>query len=145
MNTKNILAGLGGAIVLTILNESLKNMNEDMPHIDLVGEEATLKVAAFFGVEINDDNTLYGTSLFGDILSNAAYFSLIDGQGSDLWNKAASAGLMAGIGAVQLPEKLGLDDTPVTKTLTTKALTIGYYLAGALATAAILKVLEKLK
>lgn len=41
MNSKNVLAGLGGAMVLTILNESLKNINEDMPHIDLVGEEAT--------------------------------------------------------------------------------------------------------
>lgn len=88
---------------------------------------------------------MYGTSLVGDILSNATYFSIINGEGKELWTKAASAGLLAGIGAVQLPNKLGLDDTPVAKSLTTKLLTIGYYLAGAIATAAIIKVLDNIE
>jgi hypothetical protein len=59
MNSNNLLAGLGGAIVLTILNETLKNVSGDMPRIELVGEEAVQKTAAFFGVEISDQDTLY--------------------------------------------------------------------------------------
>ena len=52
-------------------------------------------------------------------------------------------GLSAGIGALKMPEPLGLDDTPVTHTNTTKALTVGYYLFGALVTAAMLKTILK--
>ena len=143
MNSNNLLAGLGGAIVLTILNESLKNVSGDMPRIELVGEEAVQKTAAFFGVEVNDQDTLYGASLVGDLLSNTTYFSLISGEGSGLWTKAASAGIVAGLGAVNLPDKLGLDDEPVAKSTNTKLLTTAYYLAGALTTAMLLQILEK--
>lgn len=143
MNKNNILAGLGGALVLTVLNETLKGSFENMPRIDLVGEEAVMKVAAFFGVEIEDSNTLYGTTLAGDIISNTAYYSLIDGKDNELWTKAVSAGAIAGIAAVKLPEQIGLNEEPVAKTIATKALTMGYYMAGALATAALLKLLDK--
>lgn len=144
MEGKNLIAGLGGALVLTLLNESLKDINEDMPHIDLVGEEAVLKSAAYLGIDINNNDVLYGTTLVADIISNATYFSLIKGEGQDLWTKAASAGIVAGIGAVKLPAKIGLNDEPVTKSLATKAWTIGYYMAGALATATIMQVFKNI-
>lgn len=143
MNVNNLLSGLGGAIMLTVLNETLKGVNKDMPRIDLVGEEAVLKVADFFGVDIENSNTLYGTTLVSDIISNTAYYSLIDGEGKELWTKAASAGIAAGIAAVKIPQQLGLDDAPVAKSLSTKAFTIGYYMAGALTTALLLKAFEK--
>ena len=143
MNSNNLLAGLGGAIVLTLLNESLKGVNDDMPRIDLVGEEAVQKTAAFFGLEIENADALFGTTLVGDIISNATYYSLIGGEGNELWSNAASAGLLAGLGAVNLPSKLDLDDAPVAKSFTTKAFTVGYYLMGALATAAIVRLMEK--
>ncbi|MGA9638247.1 hypothetical protein [Flavobacterium sp.] len=143
MNSNNFLAGLGGALVLTILNESLKNINHNMPRINLVGEEAVYKAAQFLGYEIEDEHILTGSTLVGDIVSNATYYSLISGEGKELWAKAVSSGLLAGYGVVNLPDKIELDDTPVAKNLTTKALTIGYYLAGALATATILQFLEK--
>jgi len=143
MNTTNVLAGLGGAVMLTILNESLKHVNGDMPRIELVGEEAVQKTAAYFGIEVNDEKTLYGASLIGDLVSNTAYFSMIGGEGKELWIKAASAGILAGIGAVNLPSKLGLDDEPVAKKVTTQAWTVGYYLIGALTTAVLVNVLSK--
>lgn len=33
MNTNKILAGLGGELVLTIVNESLKKVGNDMPEL----------------------------------------------------------------------------------------------------------------
>ena len=143
MKTSNLLAGLGGAIVLTVLNESLKNLDNKMPRIDLIGEQALQKTSAFLGAEITNKNTLYKSTLAGDLLSNAAYFSLIAGKRKDLWKRAASSGFLAGLGAISLPSKMGLNDKPVTKSLTTKSLTIGYYMAGAFATAAILSLMEK--
>lgn len=143
MNAKNFLAGLGGAIVLNILHESFKKSRVDSPRIDLVGEEALQKVAGYFGNKISDKQTLYNATLAGDLISNAAYYSMIGNSPDQLWGKAVSMGLVAGIGAVTLPEQIGLDDKPVTKNTQVKALTVGFYLAGALATAAILKALSK--
>lgn len=145
MNAKNFLAGLGGAIVLNILHETLKKKDKDMPRIDLVGEEALQKVMGYFGNSIQNKDTLYKATLAGDVVSNATYYSMIGGNPENVWKKAVSLGLIAGIGAVVVPEKIGLDPEPVTKTSKTKILTVGYYLAGALATAAILKSLEKIK
>ena len=143
MESKNIIGGLAGAIVLTLLNESLKNVNSDMPRIDLVGKEVVQKTAEYFGLDIENSESLLSTALVSDIISNTAYYSLINGEKEELWLKAASAGLLAGLGAVNLPDKMGLNDEPVSKSLTTKALVIGYYLAGAFTTAAVIRMMEK--
>lgn len=141
MNAKNLLSGLGGAIALNILHESLKKTNSDTPRIDLVGEEALQKAAGLFGKKIENPDMLYNATLAGDIVSNAAYYSMIGNGNVNVWKKAVSVGLVAGIGAVTLPSKMGLDDRPVARNTQVKVLTVGYYLAGALVTAGILKLL----
>lgn len=142
MNAKNFLAGLGGAIALNILHESLKETKADTPRIDLVGEEALQKVMGFFGSKIESPQTLYKATLAGDVASNAAYYSMIGNGDTNIWTKALSLGLAAGIGAVALPSKMGLDDKPVAKNSQVKAMTVAYYVAGALVTAGILKLLS---
>lgn len=142
MESKNIIGGLAGAIMLTLLNESLKNISKNMPHIDLVGKEAVQNTAKYFGLDI-ENNELLGTALVSDILSNTAYFSLINGEKNELWLKATSAGLLAGLGTINLPSKIGLNEEPVSKSTTTKALVVGYYLVGAWTTAAVIRLMEK--
>lgn len=39
----NYLAGLGGAIALNVLHESVKRKDSEMPRVDLLGEEALQK------------------------------------------------------------------------------------------------------
>lgn len=143
MNSRNLLAGLGGAIVLTLLNESLKNLNHKMPRIDLVGEQALQKTSEFLGAGIINKDTLYKSTLAGDIVSNATYFSLIGAGKRNLWKSAASAGFLAGLAAISLPKRIGLDDSPVANSAITKSLTVGYYMAGAFATAGILNLMQK--
>lgn len=145
MNAKNFLAGLGGAIVLNLLHESLKKKAIDSPRIDLVGEEALQKTLGFFGTKIENKDTLYKATLAGDVISNATYYSMIGNSTENVWGKAISLGLVAGIGAVVIPKEIGLDEKPVAKNNQVKALTVGYYLVGALATAAILTVLKSKK
>lgn len=142
----NLLAGLGGAIALNILHESLKKKDKDMPRVDILGEEALEKSLDYFDAEIHNQDTLYKATLAGDILSNALYYSSIGaGDPKYLWTRAVAVGVTAGIGAITLPEPLGLNDEPVARTNKTKALTIGYYLAGALVTGCIVQALHKKK
>lgn len=141
---QNLLAGLGGAVALNLLHESLKKKDKDMPRVDVLGEEALQKSLSYFGMTIKNDDTLYKATLAGDIISNALYYSTIGGGGSkNVFPRALAYGLAAGVGAITLPEPLGLDEAPVTKTNKTKVLTVGYYLAGALVTAAIIKAISK--
>lgn len=65
------------------------------------------------------------------------------GEAKYLWPKAIFLGLSAGIGAVNLPEPMGLNPRPVTKSEQVKALTVGYYVFGAIVTALVLKKINK--
>lgn len=141
---KNLLAGLGGAIALNILHESLKKTDSGMPRVDLVGEEALQKILHFFGTHISSKDNLYAATLGGDLISNALYYSAIGAGGTEgVWPRALALGISGGIGALVLPKPMGLDPEPVTKTKKSKVLTVAYYTAGALVTGAILKALER--
>ncbi|RZJ33449.1 MAG: hypothetical protein EOO51_13920 [Flavobacterium sp.] len=141
---RNLLAGLGGAIALNILHESLKKKSKNMPRVDRLGEEAVQKALNAAGTGIEDEANLYLATLASDVISNGLYYSAIGyGNPKYTWIKAIALGITGGAGAIGLPGPLGLDPTPVTKSNTTKSLTIGYYLFGALVTAAILKSMEK--
>jgi hypothetical protein len=141
--SKNLLAGLGGALALNLLHESLKRLDGDMPRIDKLGEEAVQKTLEKVGAPVPDHDNLYLATLGADLVSNALYYSAIGvGNPKHIWAKAIGLGLTAGAGAVALPEQMGLDATPVNKTTQTRSLTVGYYLFGALMTAALLKAME---
>jgi len=138
----NLIAGLGGAVVLNLLHESLKNKGKDMPRIDLLGEEAVQKSIGYLGTSIEDKTDLYLTTLAGDLAGNAIYYSLIGGRNGLIWPKAVILGLAAGIGAVKLPKPMGLNQAPTARNTRVSALTIAYYLSGAIVTGAILKSLK---
>lgn len=142
---ENILAGLGGAVALNLLHESLKKQS-NVPRIDLLGEEALQKTLGYFGTHINDDDNLYAATLAGDVLSNSIYYSMIGGGSREtIWPRAIAFGLAAGIGAITLPQPMGLDPEPVTRTNQVKALTVAYYVAGALVTGLLIKAMDTKK
>ena len=141
---KNLIAGAAGAIALNVLHETLKKESNDVPRVDLLGEDAVQKVLKYFGSSVPDKASLYKTTLAGDLISNTLYYSLIGaGNQKYLWPKAVFLGLTAGIGAVKLPEPMGLDPEPVTKTDQVKVLTVGYYIFGAIVTGLVLNLLNK--
>lgn len=143
---KNITAGFIGSVALNYLHETLRKNETNVPKINLLGEEAINKTLVTIGqAPITDQEELYQTTLKADLISNTMYYSLIGGKSSLIWPKAILLGLCAGIGAVKLPEPLGLNPAPTNKTAQVKALTVGYYLLGALVTAVVLKTLTKSK
>jgi len=136
-------AGLIGAVALNILHEAIRKNVRNAPQINLLGAEAVNKTLSRVGTPIANPNDLYKITLETDLIANATYYSMIGGNGKHIWPKALLMGLSAGIGAIQLPEALGLNATPVTRITQTKILTVSYYLFGALVTATALKTLFK--
>lgn len=125
---KKIIAGLGGAIALNILHETIRKNFDDVPHINELGEEALVKVMDKTSINITGENSLYTTTLVGDIVSNGVYYATTATK-NDL-----TSGLLAGVGAIMLPKKIGLNDEPVASNNKKKAMTVGYYIFGALVT-----------
>ena len=141
---KAILAGFAGAAALNILHETVRRFDADAPRVDLLGEEALTRSMNSLNLEPPKGNNLYVATLAGDVISNGIYYSAVGMAGSkNIYLKGAVAGLTAGLGAIKLPDKLGLDDKPVTKTDKTKILTVAWYLIGGLVTAAVFDQLKK--
>jgi len=141
---KNLIAGLAGAVALNILHETLKKKSDNVPRVDLLGEDALQRTLNYFGGNIDHKETLYNATLAGDIVGNTLYYSIIGaGNAKYLWPKVIFVGLSAGIGAVKLPKPMGLDETPVAKNDQVKVLTVGYYLFGAIVTGLAVKMLSK--
>lgn len=90
------------------------------------------------------DSRLFYVAMVGDLVANSLYYSL-SGVGSprSLWLRSTALGLAAGVGAVLLPKPLGLNEQYSSRSLHTKIATVGLYVAGALVTTAILKLLSK--
>jgi hypothetical protein len=141
---QNIIGGLAGAVALNILHQAVKQFDHDAPRVDLVGEEALTKGMKAMGLTPPTGNALFAATLAGDLISNAAYYSMIGlGKKKYLLYHGAAHGLCAGIGALTLTEPMGLRDAPVTRTDKTKLLTVTWYTFGGLVTGAVIKALRK--
>jgi hypothetical protein len=141
---KALLSGFTGAIALNILHETVRRFDADAPRIDLLGEEALERSLNSINAKPLKGNALYTVTLLGDIISNGLYYSTIGlGNNKHTFLKGTVIGLSAGIGAIELPKTVGLDDKPVTKCNKTKILTVAWYLIGGLVTATMMTKLEK--
>ena len=111
---------------------------------DLIGEEALSKGLENFGIEPPSGNALFTATLAADLLSNAAYYSLIGlAKKKHLLVMGAATGLTAGIGALALTKPMGLSDAPVTRTEKTKLLTAAWYTFGGLVASSVILALRK--
>lgn len=143
-NIHALIGGFVGAIALNAVHEIAHRLDPQAPRIDKVGEEAIEKSAEAIGIPTPKGNGLYMATLTGDLMSNSLYYSAIGiGDPKSLWKKAIAVGITAGIGALQAPKVLGLSDKPVTHSSRTKVFVVGFYLLGAIASAATISCLAK--
>ncbi|EOR96561.1 hypothetical protein ADIARSV_0192 [Arcticibacter svalbardensis MN12-7] len=141
---KAIIAGFAGAIALNVLHETVKRFDSKAPRVDLIGKEALSKTLEGVGATPPTGASLTEATLVGDIFSNTLYYSLIgSGKGNKNWIKGIMLGLSAGIGALSLPKKMGLNDSPVTKSVRSETLTVAYYTIGGVVAAATFAALNK--
>ena len=141
---KSLLSGLIGATVVTALNEGVRRIYRPAPRLEKLGMDAATKSLKAMGAEVPAKAPLFWGTMAADLASNALYYSIISlarKHKGGMWALGTGVGLAAGIGAVMLPEPLHLDASTTNRTARTKALTVAWYLAGALVTATAMSLL----
>ncbi|HEU4469444.1 MAG TPA: hypothetical protein VFR58_00045, partial [Flavisolibacter sp.] len=129
---------------VTLIHETVKRVVHQSPRMDLLGMNAISKGLAAAGVRKPSEDKLFTWALAGDLVSNSLYYSLAGiGKERNAWIRGSLLGLAAGVGAVMLPGPMGLEERHSNRSVSTKVMTIGLYVAGALVTTAVMKLLEK--
>lgn len=124
---KSLVAGFAGAITTTVLHELIRKNVSNAPRLDLLGEEATAKTIEAAGVTAPEGENLYWTSMAGDIFANTLYYSMVGLKKQSSVGAGIGLGMSAGLGAVELPGKLGLDEEHSAGSRQKKLITIGLY------------------
>lgn len=130
-----IISGMAGAAALTAVHQAARMMTDTAPRMDVVGMRALAhgKDAASgdaIGTTGPEHPVLYNMALAGDLVFNSAYYSM-----ATTWMRGAALGLAAGVGALVLPQRLGLGDPPKSELLSNQVMTVAWYLVGGLAAA----------
>ncbi len=147
MKSTTVLAGgLAGAATVTLLHESIRRVVPQAPRMDRLGMQAISKGLKKAGIKVPEEKALFTVAMAGDLVSNALYYSAAGiGSEKNIWLRGSLLGLAAGVGAVLLPEPLGLNKRHSNKTVATQVMTIGLYVTGALVTTAVIKLLNRKK
>lgn len=127
-----LISGVAGAVALTAVHQAALKLTDAAPRMDVLGVRALARGARAAGVEpdTSEHGGLYRAALAGDLLFNSAYYSL-----ATTWTRGAALGLVAGVGALVLPQRLGLGDAPKSELLSNKVMTVAWYTLGGLAAA----------
>jgi hypothetical protein len=117
---KALASGLAGACAVTLMNETIRQFDDEAPRLDLLGMRALAEV-------VSPDN-LRTKALVGDITSNSLYYSIVAASPADEAPLCgATLGLAAGLGAVLLPGPLGLGDDATNLSPKIRVLSVVYY------------------
>lgn len=129
-------SGVIGAGLLTAVHESVRQVVPGAPRMDVIGMRAIRRPMEAMGKRPPRGSTLHKLALGGDLISNAAYYSLVGiGKPENAMKRGLVLGLAAGLGAALLPPVMGLGQQPHRKTPATQLMTVAWYTLGGLAAA----------
>ena len=132
----NLASGAAGAVALTAIHELGRKRVPYAPRMDVVGMRALRRFVPGFGNERPRSGRLRNWALAGDLIANTIYYAAVPSSSRRAtWARAAALGLSAGAGALLLPQPMGLGDAPDSERRANQAMTMAWYVAGALATA----------
>lgn len=144
MKLTSVLGGLAGAAALTLLNEGVKRINVNAPRLDLLGQNAVAKFMK--GNDLMSKTAQQFFPLAGDLVSNSLFFGMARGDSSfNTLVRGTLLGLGAGVGAVALPEPLGLEEKHTNKNIETQLMTVGWYVVGGLIAALVINAIDDYK
>lgn len=141
--TNAFVAGSAGAATLTLAHEALRQLVKDPPRMDLVGMSALSRILRSLGLEVPRREKLRGYTLLADLVANAIYFAPIAASRRFTIARGAMLGAVAGLGAVVLTPMLGLPKRHRGTDARGQLLTIGLYVAGGIASAAMAALLRR--
>lgn len=134
------LSGLVGAVATTVLNEVFRRFVPYAPRLDILGLRLASAGFKAAGMSPPRGPIVRGMALLGDLVSNSIFFGLIGlGRPKHPLVRGGALGLAMGIGAVALPEPLGLGNDTTARTENTAAQTILFYVAGGMLAALVFK------
>ena len=135
-------SGLIGACALTLIHQSARQITPNAPRLDVLGMRAVRQSLTNLDQPAPTGTTLYRTTLAGDLVSNAFYYSLVGAGQPDsaVWRGALLGGL-AGIGSVVLPGPLGLGQAATARTNATAAMAVAWYTIGGIVAALAYRIL----
>lgn len=142
MKSASLIAGLAGSLALTLLHETLRKNVNLAPRMDLMGEEGVAKILYAAGIPIPDEPELFNITMGGDIVGNAGYYALVATTPKHPLVAGAVLGIAAGVGALALPEKLGLNEEYSNATRKTQLLTVAIYFFGGIVAGAVYNQME---
>jgi hypothetical protein len=125
-----LISGMAGAATLTAVHQAARMIRDDAPRMDVVGERAIANGTEAAGAIAPSHPSLHNLALAGDLFFNSAYYSL-----ATTWTRGAALGILAGVGALVLPQKLGLGNPPKSELLSNQVMTVAWYVLGGLAAA----------
>jgi len=145
MKVKNSLkGGLSGAVVLTLIHETVRKFDPDAPRMDLLGMNALSKIIKSFGKNPPPREELFNWTMAGDVAGNAFYYALAGlGKGKNVLLNGLLLGLGAGAGAVLLPKHMDLNEAYSNRTPKTRFMTMGLYIVGGLVAASCIYLLDQ--
>jgi len=128
----SLVSGMAGAVALTAVHQAARAVTDSAPRMDVVGMRALARSADGIDTDAPQTNkALYGATLAGDLICNSAYYSL-----ATTYTRGAVMGLVGGLGALVLPQRLGLGAPPKSELLSNQVMTVAWYVIGGLAAAA---------
>lgn len=133
---RSVTSGAVGALTLTAIHEVARRRLADAPRMDVVGMRALRQFVPALRHDAPRSSRLHRLALAGDLAANTLYYSAIPARdAATTWTRAALLGLAAGASALFVPERAGLGNPPNSEVRANQAMTIAWYVAGALAAA----------
>jgi hypothetical protein len=130
-------AGVAGATALTVVHQVARAITQNAPRMDILGTRAVHDVYRRCGGKAPSDQDAKMQALAGDIVANTAYYSLVGiGDRKRVWSRGLGLGVLAGVGALVLPMRIGLGEPPHAHRRDTQLMTIAWYVVGGLVAAA---------
>ncbi|HYP05585.1 MAG TPA: hypothetical protein VER03_05055 [Bryobacteraceae bacterium] len=131
-----VASGLAGATAVTLMNETIRQFDEEAPRLDLLGMRALAEV-------VSPDN-LRTKALVGDLASNTLYYSMVAAAPPEQAPLCgATLGFGAGLAAVLLPGPMGLGDDATNRSTKTRVLSVAYYTTAGLLAGIVAQALRK--
>jgi hypothetical protein len=143
MKYASIISGLAGSLALTLLHETLRKNVDLAPRMDLMGEQGLAKVLFAAGIPVPDEPQLFNLTMGGDLVGNAGYYALVSTTPKHPLVAGAVLGLVAGAGALALPDKIGLNEEYSNASRKTQILTMAIYFMGGIVAGIVYKAFEK--
>ena len=141
--SSSMIAGVAGAAALTAVHQLARHRLSNAPRMDVLGNRAIARLLdrPLTGPASADLERL---SLGGDLLANSLYYALV-GRTSrpNVWQRGAGLGVAAGVGALLLPERLGLGRPPHSDSAANQVMTVAWYVIGGLAAACTFEWLDR--